>query len=81
VALHGPLAVLSVLPQVERDDRAVLLDRVRTLVGRTVYERAVTQGAGMNDNEAAAYALDQLDTTEAKSWHRSVVPEAGLTDR
>ena len=81
VALHGPLAVLSVLPQAERDDRAVLLDRVRTLVGRTVYERAVTQGAGMNDNEAAAYALDQLDTAEAKSWHRSVVPEAGLTGR
>jgi hypothetical protein len=67
VVLRGPLAVLSILPQAERDDRAVLLERVRTLIGSAVYERAVAQGAAMNDNEAASYALDQLDTAETKS--------------
>jgi hypothetical protein len=67
VALRGPFAVLSVLPPAERDDRAVLLERVRTLIGRTAYERAVAQGAAMNDSEAASYALDQLDTAETKS--------------
>ena len=67
VVLRGPLAVLSILPQAERDDRAVLLERVRTLIGRSAYERAVAQGAAMNENEAASYALDQLDTAETKS--------------
>jgi tetratricopeptide (TPR) repeat protein len=64
VVLRGPLAVLSVLPQAERDDRAVLLDQVRTVIGRTAYERAVAQGAAMNTDEAIRYALDQLDAAE-----------------
>jgi hypothetical protein len=67
VALRSPLAVLSVLPSAERDDRAVLLERLRALIGRTAYERAVAQGAAMNDSEAASYALDQLDTAETNS--------------
>jgi predicted ATPase/class 3 adenylate cyclase len=66
VVLRGPLAVLSVLPPAERDDRAVLLERVRTLIGGTTYERAVAQGAAMNESEAASYALDQLDTAETR---------------
>jgi hypothetical protein len=67
VVLRGPLAVLSILPQAERDDRAVVLDRVRTLVGRTTYERHLTQGAAMNGDEAVTYALEQLDTAETTS--------------
>jgi len=67
VVLHGPLAVLSILPRAELDDRAVLLKRVRTLIGRTAYERAIAQGAAMNDNEAVIYALDQLETAEVQS--------------
>jgi hypothetical protein len=67
VVHRGPLAVLSILPQAERDDRAILLERERTLIGRSAYERAVARGAAMNDNEAASYALDQLDTAETKS--------------
>jgi len=76
VALHGPLAVLSVLPPAERDDRAVLLEQVQTLIGRTAYERAVAQGAAMNQDEAITYALDQLDTAETQSLAPSAVPEA-----
>ena len=75
VALHGPLAVLSILPQAERDDRAVLLERVRTLLGRTAYERAVAQGAAMNDDEAITYALDQIDTAETQSLAQSAAPD------
>jgi hypothetical protein len=67
VVLHGPLAVLSILPPAERDDRAALLDRVRTLLGRTGYERAVARGAAMNDTGAVTYALDQLDTAQTSS--------------
>ena len=67
VVLHGPLAVLSILPPTERDDRAALLERVRTLIGRTGYERAMARGASMNDTEAVTYALDQLDTAETQS--------------
>ena len=67
VVHRGPLAVLSILPQAERDDRAILLERERTLIGRSAYERAVARGAAMDDNEAASYALDQLDTAETKS--------------
>jgi predicted ATPase/class 3 adenylate cyclase len=76
VVLRGPLAVLSILPQAERDARAVLLERVRTLIGRTVYERAVAQGAAMNDNEAATYALDQLDAAKTESLTQSAAPDA-----
>jgi hypothetical protein len=67
VVLRGPLAMLSILPQAERDDRAVLLDRVRTRIGGPGYERALAQGAAMNDTDAVTYALDQLDTAETKS--------------
>jgi hypothetical protein len=66
-ALSGPRAVLSILPQAERDDRAVLLDRVRTLIGHAGYERCMAQGAALNDSEAATYALDQLDIAEVQS--------------
>ena len=66
-ALHGPLAVLSILPPAERDDRTVLLEQVQTLIGRTANKRAVAQGAAMKNDEAIAYALDQLDTAETKS--------------
>ena len=66
-ALHGPLAVLSILPPAERDDRTVLLEQVQTLIGRTADKRAVAQGAAMKNDEAIAYALDQLDTAETKS--------------
>jgi hypothetical protein len=76
VALHGPLAVLSILPQAERADRAVLLERVRTLLRRTAYERAVAQGAAMNDDEAITYALDQIDTAENQSLAQSAAPDA-----
>jgi len=76
VVLRGPLAVLSILPPAEREDRAVLLERVRTLIGRTAYERAVAQGAAMNANEAVTYALDALDTAEAESLAQSAVPDA-----
>jgi hypothetical protein len=64
MVLHGPLAVLSILPQAERNDRAVVLDRVRTLIGGTTYERHLTQGTAMNGDEAVTYALEQLDTAE-----------------
>jgi hypothetical protein len=40
---------------------------VRTLVGRTTYERHLTQGAAMNGDEAVTYALEQLDTAETTS--------------
>jgi hypothetical protein len=76
VALHGPLAVLSILPQAERDDRAVLLEQVRTLIGRTAHEHAVAQGAAMNDDEAITYALDQLDTAETQSLAQSAARDA-----
>ena len=66
VALRGPLAVLSILPPAERDDRAVLLERVRTLIGRTTYERVLTRGAAMNADEVVTYALEQLDAAESK---------------
>jgi predicted ATPase/class 3 adenylate cyclase len=74
VVLRGPLAVLSILPPAEREDRAVLLERVRTLIGRTAYERAVAQGAAMNANEAVTYALDALDSAETESLDQSAVP-------
>jgi predicted ATPase/class 3 adenylate cyclase len=61
VALRGPLAVLSILPSAEREDRAALLAHVQVLMGRSGYEHAVARGASMNDDEAVAYALDQLD--------------------
>ena len=76
VALHGPLAVLSILPQAEREDRAVLLEQVRTLIGRTAHEHAVAQGAAMNDDEAITYALDQLDTAETQSLAQSAARDA-----
>jgi predicted ATPase/class 3 adenylate cyclase len=76
VALRGPLAVLSILPPTERDDRAVLLEQVRTLTGRTAYERAVAQGAAMNNDEAVTYALDALDSAETQSLAQSAVPDA-----
>jgi hypothetical protein len=65
VVLRGPLAVLSILPQAERDDRAIFLQRVRARIGQAVYERAAAQGAAMTDDEAVTYALDQLDTADA----------------
>jgi predicted ATPase len=67
VVLRGPLAVLSILPQAERDDRAILLDHVRELIGGTTYERALTQGAAMGGGEAAAYALELLDIAETSN--------------
>ncbi len=67
VVLRGPLAVLSILPQAERDDRALLLDHVRELIGGATYERALMQGAAMGDGEAAAYALEQLDIAETRN--------------
>jgi predicted ATPase/class 3 adenylate cyclase len=67
IALQGPLAALSILPQAERDDRAVALDRVRTLIGGTTYERRLAQGAAMNGDEAVTYALEQLDIAESKN--------------
>jgi hypothetical protein len=76
VVLRGPLAVLSILPPAEREDRAVLLERVRTLIGRSAYERAVAQGAAMNANEAVTYALDALDTAGTESLAQPAVPDA-----
>jgi predicted ATPase/class 3 adenylate cyclase len=76
VVLRSPLAVLSILPQAERDDRAALLEHVRTLIGRTAYERAVARGAAMNDNEAITYALDQLDTAEGKNLAPVPLPKS-----
>jgi hypothetical protein len=67
VALNGPRAVVSILPRAERDDRAVLLDGMRTLIGRAQYERCVAKGAAMTDSEAATYALDQLDMAGVQS--------------
>jgi hypothetical protein len=67
VVLSGPLAVLSILPQAERDDRAALLDHVRSLIGRTTYERDMARGAAMNADEAVTYALEQLDTAESNN--------------
>jgi len=66
VVLRGPLAVLSILPPAERDDRAILLGRVHARVGRSVYEDAMERGAAMNDDEAVAYTLDQLDAAGAQ---------------
>jgi hypothetical protein len=77
--LRGPLAALSILPQAEREDRAVLLERVRTLIGRTAYERALAQGAALNADEAVTYALDALDTAEAESLAKSAVPDVPRT--
>ena len=61
VVLRGPLAVLSILPSAERDDRAALLTRVQAVIGRSGYDQAMKRGAAMNDDEAVTYALDQLD--------------------
>jgi hypothetical protein len=61
VVLRGRLAVLSILPSAERDDRTVLLAHVQALIGPSGYEHAMERGASMNDDEAVTYALDQLD--------------------
>ena len=61
VALRGPLAVLSILPSAERDDRAVVLAHVQALIGRSGYEQAIQRGAAMSGDQAVTYALDQLD--------------------
>jgi tetratricopeptide (TPR) repeat protein len=65
VMLRGPLALLSILPPAERDDRAVLLDHVRELIGGDSYERSLTRGAAMSDDDVVAYALEQLDIAES----------------
>jgi hypothetical protein len=65
VVLRGPLALLSILPPAERDDRAVLLDHVRELIGGDSYERSLTRGAAMSDDDVVAYALEQLDIAES----------------
>ncbi len=67
VVLRGPLAALSILPQAERRDRAVLLDHVRELIGGDTYERDLTQGAALSDDEVVAYALEQLDIAESRN--------------
>jgi hypothetical protein len=67
VVLRGPLVVLSILPQAERRDRAVLLDQVRELIGGDTYERDLAQGAAMTGDEVVAYALEQLDIAESKN--------------
>jgi hypothetical protein len=69
--------VLSTLPQAERDDRAVLLDHVRALIGDTTYERDLAQGAGMTDDEVVAYALEQLDMAGPASHRLDVSRQAG----
>jgi hypothetical protein len=61
VALRGPLAVLSILPSAEREDRAVVLAHLQALIGRPGYEHAIQRGASMNSDQAVTYALDQLD--------------------
>ena len=67
VVLRGPLAVLSILPQAERDDREELLAEVRQQLGPAAYEHAMAQGAAMSDGDAVAYAIGELDRAETAS--------------
>jgi hypothetical protein len=55
-----------VLPSAERDDRAVVLAHAQALIGRSGYEHGMQRGASMNDDQAATYALDQLDAIETQ---------------
>ena len=61
VAGGGPLAAISTLPRLERDDRAALIEHARAELGPEASDAASERGAAMSVDDVVDYVLSALD--------------------
>jgi hypothetical protein len=65
---NGPLAAVSTLPRMERDDRASYIEAARSRISEAAYRQAVATGASMSADAVARYVtgiIDQLGSAAA----------------